>query len=116
MVPNNASTNQVGGPDQSPQHPTGLRFSFCQIGDFCQVKTMQILRSRDKLFGKVYFSNPSKKLSNNFFGVQSTLFWGVKTTAFQGLSNFSFCIFFLGYISATKRAIVDLLLSKQPGF
>jgi len=28
--------HKVGGPDQSPQHPTGLRFSFCQIGDFCQ--------------------------------------------------------------------------------
>ena len=28
---------QVGGPDQSVRNPVGLRFSFCLVGDLCQV-------------------------------------------------------------------------------
>ena len=30
---------QVGGPDQTFKHPIGLRFSFCLVGDLCQVSS-----------------------------------------------------------------------------
>ena len=28
---------QVGGPDQTFKNPAGLRFSYCHVGDLCQV-------------------------------------------------------------------------------
>ena len=28
----------MGGPGQTLQHPTGLRFTWCAVGDMCQVK------------------------------------------------------------------------------
>ena len=32
---------QVGGPDQTFKNPVGLRFSFCLVGDLCQVSPVQ---------------------------------------------------------------------------
>ena len=106
MDPTNASTNQVGGPDQSPQHPTGLRFSFCQIGDFCQVNTMQIIRSRDKLFGKVYFSNPFKNYATTFLACRGLYFGVSKQPHFKG-SQFFLSAFFL--FLATQLQLKQLL-------
>ena len=31
--------SQVGGPDQTFKQPVGLRFSFCLVGDLCQVSS-----------------------------------------------------------------------------
>ena len=33
---------QVGGPGQSFRNPVGLRFSFCLVGDLCQVGSDQV--------------------------------------------------------------------------
>ena len=33
---------QVGGPDQLFTNPIGLRFSFCLVGDLCQVSSGQL--------------------------------------------------------------------------
>ena len=30
--------HRVGGPDQTFRNPVGLRFSFCLVGDLCQVR------------------------------------------------------------------------------
>ena len=41
---------QVGGPDQTFKNPAGLRFSYCHVGDLCQVAASLIFLAASLIF------------------------------------------------------------------